>query len=114
MSSIDTIIKGEKVEVIIKTRRDIGFWQYILLGILSLFIERPNNYFIVTDKRVLLYINNKIKVDFNYINFDKIKINTKKDTLSFLTKENELKVISLSEMNLEYDDYQILKHKFGS
>ena len=46
-------IKGEDVLVKVKTKSDIGFWQYKILGILSLFMERGNDYLIITDKRIL-------------------------------------------------------------
>lgn len=113
MSVFDKLIKGEDVLVKVKTKSDIGFWQYKILGILSLFMERGNDYLIITDKRILISIKENIKANLTYKDFSKIKINTKSDLLSFLNENNEVQKISLSDFKLEYDDYQFLKNKLN-
>ncbi len=113
MSVFDKLIKGEDILVKLKTKSDIGFWQYQILGILSLFMEKGNDYLIITDKRILMCIKENIRANFMYNNFSKIKINTKSDLLSFLNEDNEMQKISLSDFKLEYDDYQFLKNKLN-
>ncbi|SHM76982.1 hypothetical protein [Polaribacter sp. KT 15] len=106
-------IKGEEIIVKIKTKRDIGFWKYQLFGILSLFMKDENDYLIITDKRILFFVKDKVKANHIYQDFSKIKINTKSDLLSFQNENKELQEISLSEFQLEYEDYQYLKHKLN-
>jgi len=113
MSGFNKLIKGEEILVRLKTKRDIGFWQYQILGILSLFMEKGNDYFIITDKRILMCIKENITANFLYKDFSKIKFNTKTDLLSFVNENNQIKEISLSELKLEYDDYQFLKNKLN-
>ncbi|WP_299012276.1 hypothetical protein [uncultured Polaribacter sp.] len=112
MNTIFKHIKGEDILVKVKAKRDTGFWQYQLLGILSLFIENGNDYFIITDKRIILSVKDEIKVNAVYNDFSKININTKSDILSFQDQNNKVKKISLAAIKLEYDDYQYLKSKF--
>ena len=111
MTTFNKLIKGENILVKVKTKSDIGFWQYQIFGILSLFMDRGNDYFIITDKRILLTVKEKIKVNFTYKDFSKIKMNTKTDLLSFQNGNNEVKEISLSGIKLEYEDYRYLKNK---
>ncbi|GAB7257140.1 hypothetical protein [Polaribacter sp. OB-PA-B3] len=113
MNMLNKHIKGEDILVKIKTKSDIGFWQYQVLGILSLFMEKSNDYFIITDKRILVSIKENIKVNFIYKDFSKIKFNTKTDLLSFVNQDNQIEKISLSKLKLEYDDYQFLKDKLN-
>ncbi|WBX72086.1 hypothetical protein [Tenacibaculum retecalamus] len=113
MSVFNKITKDENVLVKVKVKSDIGFWQYQLFGILSLFMEKRNDYFIISDKRILLSIKEKIKVNVIFNDFSKIKINTKTDLLSFLNENNEMQQISLSSIKLEYEDYQYLKSKLN-
>jgi len=113
MSVFNKLIKGEEILVRLKTKRDISFWQYQILGILSLFMEKGNDYFIITDKRILMYIKENITVNFLYKDFSNIKFNTKNNVLSFINKDNQLEEISLSKLKLEYDDYQFLKNKLN-
>ena len=111
MSAFNKLIKGEDILVKLKTKSDIGFWQYQVYGILSLFMEKGSDYFIITDKRILICIREDIKVNFIYKDFSKIKFNTKNDLLNFINEDNEIQKISLSNIKLEYDDYQFLKNK---
>lgn len=111
MTFFNKLIKGENILVKVKAKSDIGFWQYQIFGILSLFMEKRNDYFIITDKRILLSVKEKIKVNLPYKDFSKIKFNTKTDFLSFLNENNETQKISLSNLKLEYEDYQYLKNK---
>lgn len=105
------LISGEKVIVKIKIKSDIGFWQYQLLGLLSLFTERGNNFFIITDKRIIITQKDSIKHNIEYKDFSKISFNSKSDVLTFFTLNNEEKKLSLSEIKLEYVDYQYIKHQ---
>ena len=97
----------------IKVKRDVGFLQYQLLGILSLFLERGNDYFVVTNKRILVIQNEKAKVNLVYNDFSTIKFNAKTAIISFKNKENEIEKISLSKLKLDYEDYQYLKSKLN-
>jgi hypothetical protein len=105
------LIRGEDILVIIKIKSEIGFWQYQFFGFLSLFMERGNDYFIITNKRILISIKNNIKTNSIYSDFSKITFNTKSDQLSFVNETNEIKKVSLSNFNLDYDDYQYLKQR---
>ncbi|TYB79288.1 hypothetical protein [Bizionia myxarmorum] len=105
------LISGEKVIVKIKTKSDIAFWQYQLLGVLSLFTERRNNFFIITDKRIIITQKDSIKHNIEYNDFYKISFNSKSDVLTFFTLNNEEKKVSLTDLKLEYDDYQYIKHQ---
>lgn len=113
MSVCNKFIKGEDIIVRIKTKRDTGFWQYQLFGLLSLFMDKGNNYFIITDKRILLCLKESIKSNFTYKDFSKIKFNSKNDLLTFVNENNEKQSISLSDFKLEYQDYQFLKQKLN-
>lgn len=113
MSIFNKIIKGEDVLVNVKTKSDVGFWEYQVLGVLSLFMEKRNDYFIITEKRILLSIKENIKVNLRYKDFSKIKINTKSSIISFQNENNEIENISLSDFKLEYEDYQYLKNKLN-
>ncbi|MCG1035640.1 hypothetical protein [Polaribacter sargassicola] len=113
MSVFSKIIKEEEILVKLKTKRDIGFWQYQLFGILSLFMEKRNDFFIITNKRILISIKENITANIIYKDFSKIKFNTKTDLLSFVNEDNQVKEISLSKLKLEYDDYQFLKNKLN-
>ena len=98
------LIKGEEVLVKIKTKSDIGFWQYQLFGLLSLFMERGNDYFLISDKRILVSIKDHIKTNRIYNDFSKITFDSKSDRLSFINENNDIETLSLSSFNLEYDD----------
>jgi len=113
MSVFNKIIKGEEVLVKLKTKSDIGFWEYQIFGILSLFMEKGNDYFIITNKRILISIKENLKSNFIYEDFSKIEFNSKSDVLSFTNENDELKKISLSNFKLEYNDYQFLKNKLN-
>jgi hypothetical protein len=113
MSVFYKFIKGEDILVKLKTKSDIGFWQYQIFGVLSLFMDKGSDYLIITDKRILMCIKEKIKGDFIYKDFSKIKVNTKSDLLSFINEDNEMQKILLSDFKLEYDDYQFLKNKLN-
>ncbi|WP_298765191.1 hypothetical protein [uncultured Polaribacter sp.] len=113
MSIFYKYIKGEEIIAKIKTKRDIGFWKYQLFGILSLFMKNENDYLIITDKRILFCIKDNITVNFRYKDFSKIKINTKSDLLSFQNEDDKIQEISVSDFQLEYEDYQYLKHKLN-
>lgn len=105
------LISGEKVIIKIKIKSDIGFWQYQLLGILSLFTERGNDFFIITDKRIIVTQKDTIKHNIEYKDFSKISFNSKSDALTFFTINNKEKKLSLAELKLEYDDYQYIKYQ---
>ncbi|WP_439131734.1 hypothetical protein [Polaribacter sp.] len=113
MSVFSKITKGEEILVKLKTRSDIGFWQYQIFGILSLFMEKGNDYLVITDKRIVMCIKEVVKANFMYKDFSKIKINTKTDFLSFLNENNEIQKLSLSNLKIEYEDYQFLKNKLN-
>ena len=113
MSLFYKYIKGEEIIVKIKTKRDIGFWKYQLFGILSLFMNKENDYLIITDKRILFCVKDNITVNFSYKDFSKIKINTKRDLLSFQNEDDKIQEISVSDFQLNYEDYQYLKHKLN-
>ncbi len=107
------LIADEKILIKVKTKNGVGFWQYQILGLLSLFMDRDNNYFIITEKRVLIIVKNKIELNSIYSDFSKIKFNSKSDMLSFQNKNNETQNISLSALELEYDDYKYIKHQLN-
>jgi len=113
MSVLSKVIKGEEILVKLKTKSDIGYWQYQVLGILSLFMEKGSDFFIITNKRILVCIKENITANFLYKDFSNIKFNTKNDVLSFINEDNQLEEISLSQLKLEYDDYQFLKNKLN-
>ncbi len=114
MNSINKLITGEDILIKIKTKSDLGFWQYQLLGLLSLYAKGGNDYFIITNKKILICIKENIKANFSYDDFSKITFNTKSDLLSFMNENNEMQQLSLSEFKLEYDDYQYLKHQLNN
>ena len=76
-------------------------------------MEKSNDYFIITDKRILVSIKENIKFNFIYKDFSKIKFNTKTDLLSFVNQDNQIEKISLSKLKLEYNDYLFLKNKLN-
>jgi len=111
LSIINKYTSNETILVKIKTKSDIGFWQYQLFGWLSLFMERGNDFFIITEKRVLLTIKDQLKYNQEYIDFSKIEFNSNKDMLTFQDVNSNLQKMSLNGLKLDYDDYQYLKQK---
>lgn len=114
MNTLFKIIKDEVILVRLKTKSDVGFWQYQFFGLLSLFMNRGNDYLIITDKRIILSIKESVKVNERYLDFSSIKINTKKDTIYYTDKNNQLNSISLAQLVLDYEDYQYLKKKLNT
>ncbi|PSG91640.1 hypothetical protein [Aurantibacter aestuarii] len=105
------IIKDEEILVKIKTKSDIGFWQYQLFGWLSLFMERGHDFFLITEKKVLLIIKDELKFNQEYSDFSKIEFNSKSDIVTFQDVNSNLQKMSLTQLKLDYDDYQYLKQK---
>jgi hypothetical protein len=107
------IIRGETIIVKIKKKSDISFWQYQILGLLSLFINNSKDYFFITERRVLLIVKNEIITNIQYQNFGKISFNPLNDTLKISIKENEEKIITLKPLRLSYEEIQYLKKKIN-
>lgn len=114
MNSYYKIIKGEEILVKVKTKSDIGFWQYQLLGWLSLFMERGNDFFLITKKRILLIIKDELKFNQEYSDFSKIEFNSNNNLVTFQDANSNLQKVSLTQLKLDYDDYQYLKQKLNT
>ncbi len=109
MNTIFKIIKNEEILVKLKTKSDIGYWKYQLFGLLSLFMNRENDYFIITNKRIILSIKQNVKVNLMYQDFSSISVDTKKDLIFFKDDKSQPQNISLAQMELDYEDYRYLK-----
>ena len=107
-------IKDETILVRIKTKSDVGFWQYQLFGFLSLFMDRGNDFFLITEKRILVLIKDNLKFNQEYSNFSKIEFNSNSDLVTFEDINFKIQKVSLSELKLDYDDYQYLKQKLNN
>ena len=107
------IIRGETINIKIKKKSDISFWQYHILGLISFLTHNSYDYFFITEKRVLLVIKNELIINIEYENFDKISFNPLNDTLNISFKEKEEQTIPLKLLRLSYEEIQYLKKKLN-
>lgn len=107
------IIRGEDVIIKIKKKSEISFWQYHILGLLSLFLNNTHDYFFITERRILLVVKKEIITNIEYHDFDKISFNSLNDSLKISIKENEKQTISLKRLRLSYEEIQYLKKKLN-
>lgn len=102
--------QNEEVIVKIKKKTEISFWEYQILGLLSFFTKKSNDYLFITDKRVLVIINEETITDIAYQDFNKIIFNPLNDTLKVYTINNKEIKISLKKLRLSYEEIQLLKN----
>lgn len=109
MKSINKIIKEETILVKIKKKSDISFWHYQILGLLSFFTNNSHDYFIITNRRIIIEIKGEIIINQEYSDFKKLNFNALNDTLKFSNKENIEQTISLQKLRLSYEEIQYIK-----
>ena len=106
---INSILRNEKEIFIIKKTSERGFLDNTIFGFIHLIRNRDKDYFLITDKRIIYLIKNKIINNSEYINFSKITFNSNSDSISYINKNNDKQNINLRNLRLSYEEIQKIK-----
>ncbi|WP_040278380.1 hypothetical protein [Psychroserpens damuponensis] len=111
---ISSVLKNEKIIVKIKKKSDIGFWKYQFFGFLSMCLNSSKDFFIITENKIILLLDDKLIKKLEYLNFSQIKFNAASSELHFINSENKNKSLNLSRLRLTYEEIQYLKSKLNA
>ncbi|WP_156115480.1 hypothetical protein [Psychroserpens sp. Hel_I_66] len=92
---------------------DIGFWSYQFLGLLSFFFNRGKDFFVITEHKIILLLDDKLIKKIEYLDFSSITFNSASSILNFIDKENRTRNLNLSRLRLTYEEIQYIKSKLN-
>ncbi|MFD2917332.1 hypothetical protein [Psychroserpens luteus] len=113
LSYISSVLSNEKIILKLIKKSDISFWNYQFLGLLSIFFNRGKDFFVITENKIVLLLDDKLIKKSEYLDFSIIKFNSASSILHFVDKENKNRNLNLSRLRLTYEEIQYLKSKLN-
>ncbi|RCW90177.1 hypothetical protein [Winogradskyella arenosi] len=111
MKTVWSIIKNENRLLSLKKKSEISFFEYHILGLLSFFTSKGHDYFIITDRRIVYLIKDKLIKHGEYQSFESIQFNSNNNNLSFKNLKGQTEIINLNKFRPSYEEIQIIKQK---
>ncbi|UAB74374.1 hypothetical protein [Mesoflavibacter sp. SCSIO 43206] len=109
MKNFFSLIKDENILLKIKKKSQASFWEYQILGLFYYLFNLSFDYFIITEKKIVYVIKNKlIKID-EYSDFSTLEFNSKNDIFYYKNIDNQEQKLNLKRLRLSYEEIQKIK-----
>ena len=115
---IDHIIKKESGTVLLVKDSGQTFFEAILnnwisfLSAIYFLSQKKLNYLVLTEKRIILIIRNKVSKEYFFSDFETINYNGIKSVIEVIDLNQRLS-IPLTKLNISYEESKILKHQLS-
>ncbi|TYA84099.1 hypothetical protein [Seonamhaeicola marinus] len=106
---INSILEKEEQKFFLKKASERGFIDNSLIGLLYFILNKDKDYFLITNKRIVCLVKNRLVLNSKYNNFSNIEFNSNNDNIKFENSENKAKSLSLRSFRLSYEEIQKLK-----
>lgn len=106
---IKSILQKENKIFLFKKTSESDILDNTLIGLLYFVLNKDKDYLLITDKRIVHLVKNRLIKNSEYNNFSNIKFNSNSDTIDFENIENEKQILYLRNFRLSYEEIQKLK-----
>ncbi|WP_282134355.1 hypothetical protein [Seonamhaeicola maritimus] len=106
---INSILKKEQNIFLLKKSSVPGILDNTLVGLAYLILNRNKDYLLITNKRIVCLVKNRLITNEEYNSFSKIQFNSSSDKIIFENLENKKQNLGLRKFRLSYEEIQKLK-----